>query len=97
MKMTRTKKNILSHYHPDRLALTIRIIGPPPFDVYGISYLLHGPYGYKKPIRREAVRRTLELMVISKVLNKTFHHEIRNGMPCVVCRYGLANEVSFIG
>lgn len=92
MHMTQHKKTILSFFKTDRLASIANIIGSPPYDVYGISYLLHGPDEYKNPIRRESVRRSLELMVSFGLLTKSSHREVRNGMTCVVCRYGLKSE-----
>ncbi|ADU72111.1 conserved hypothetical protein (plasmid) [Pantoea sp. At-9b] len=89
MYMTESKKKILSFFYPSNLEYIMKQIGPPPFDIYSISYLLYGPELYKHPVKRESSRRSLELMVRMGILIKSTHIEVRNGMTCRLSRYRL--------
>lgn len=99
MRMTSPKKKILSYFEPDNLDWITGEIGPPPFDVSGVAYLLHGMESFDKRHQLESTRRTLEKMVAGGLLERVTVYEQRQnttqssadspGVWCNVVRYGL--------
>ena len=99
MRMTSRKKMILSYFEPDNLDWITGEIGPPPFDVSGVAYLLHGMESFDKRHQLESTRRTLENMVAGGLLERLTVYEQRQnttqssanspGVWCNVTRYGL--------
>ncbi len=77
MRMTTRKKEILSYFEPDNLEWITGEIGAPPFDVSGVSYLLHGTSSFDKNHQLESTRRTLEAMVKDELLEKVISYERR--------------------
>ncbi|HFZ2120746.1 TPA: hypothetical protein ACIJ0J_000089 [Klebsiella pneumoniae] len=77
-------------------------IGPPPFDVSGVAYLLHGMGSFDKRYQLESTRRTLENMVAGGLLERVTVYEQRQnttqsnadspGVWCNVVRYGLQGQ-----
>ncbi|MXF07408.1 hypothetical protein [Escherichia coli] len=105
MRLTARKKEILSYYAPDNLAWVTSEIGPPPFDVCGIAYLLHGTDSFERLHLLESTRRTLEAMVRDGLLERVNVYERRqnktqggdgDGVRCVVARYGLPGQCRLI-
>lgn len=102
MRLTVAKKTILSYYEPEEREWVTREIGPPPFDVTGLAYLLKGMGGSRKKSHVESTRRTLEAMVSDGLLEKVTVYERRQdrsqysgdaaGVWCMVSRYGLPGE-----
>lgn len=99
MRMTSRKKMILSYFELDNLDWITGEIGPPPFDVSGVAYLLHGMESFDKRHQLESTRRTLENMVVGGLLERVTVYEQRQnttqssadspGVWCNVTRYGL--------
>lgn len=98
MRMSAHKKEILTYYEPDNLDWVTGEIGPPPFDVSGVAYLLKGLDSFDSKYSLESTRRTLEAMVRDGLLEKITSYEQRqdttqsgggNGVWCNVSRYGL--------
>ncbi|EFN7491525.1 hypothetical protein ACF6HX_002557 [Escherichia coli] len=101
MRLTSRKKEILSYYRPDHREWVTTEIGPPPFDVSGVAYLLHGMDAFNKRHHPESTRRTLEAMVRDGVLERVNVYERRQdrtqtgdgaGVRCIVSRYGLPGQ-----
>ena len=102
MRMTTRKKEILSFFAPENAEYVTREIGPPPFDVSGIAYLLHGMESFNKKSIVESVRRTLEGMTAADQLERVSVYERRQnttqgsadsaGVWCTVNRYGLPGQ-----
>ncbi|MES0244325.1 hypothetical protein KDV28_01135 [Citrobacter freundii] len=101
MRMTTRKKEILSYFEPDNLEWITGEIGAPPFDVSGVSYLLHGTSSFDKSYHLESTRRTLEAMVKDGLLEKVISYERRQdttqsrdgkGVWCNCSRYGLPGQ-----
>ncbi|HHT1137600.1 TPA: hypothetical protein ACTYBD_003628 [Enterobacter hormaechei] len=101
MRMTTRKKEILSYFEPDNLEWITGEIGAPPFDVSGVSYLLHGTSSFDKSYQLESTRRTLEAMVKDGLLEKVISYERRQdttqsgdgkGVWCNCSRYGLPGQ-----
>ncbi|MGJ3444864.1 hypothetical protein [Enterobacter sp. PTB] len=99
MRLTSRKKTILSYFEPENREWVTGEIGAPPFDVSGVTYLLHGMDSLKKEYQLESTRRTLEAMVKDGLLERVNVYERRqnrmqyscdaSGVRCVVARYGL--------
>lgn len=98
MRMTSRKKEILSYFEPDNLEWVTGEIGPPPFDVSGVAYLLHGITSHDNRHQIESTRRTLEAMTKDGLLEKVISYEQRQdttqsgggaGVWCNCSRYGL--------
>lgn len=105
MRMTTRKKEILSYFEPDNLEWITGEIGAPPFDVSGVSYLLHGTSGFDKSYQLESTRRTLEAMVKDGLLEKVISYERRQdttqsgdgkGVWCNCSRYGLPGQCNVV-
>ena len=101
MRMTTRKKEILSYFEPDNLEWITGEIGAPPFDVSGVSYLLHGTSSFDKSYQLESTRRTLEAMVKDGLLEKVISYERRQdttqsgdgkGVWCNCSRYGIPGQ-----
>ena len=101
MRITTRKKEILSYFEPDNLEWITGEIGAPPFDVSGVSYLLHGTSSFDKSYQLESTRRTLEAMVKDGLLEKVISYERRQdttqsgdgkGVWCNCSRYGLPGQ-----
>lgn len=101
MRMTNRKKEILSFYEPDNLEWVTGEIGPPPLDVSGVAYLLHGMASFNKRHQLESTRRTLESMVKAGLLEKITSYEQRQnktqlggerGVWCNISRYALPDS-----
>lgn len=60
MRMTAHKKEILTYYELDNLEWVTGEIGPPPFDVSGVAYLLKGLDYFNSKHSLESTLRTLE-------------------------------------
>jgi len=98
MRITSRKKEILTYFEPDHLEWVTSEVGPPPFDVSGVAYLIHGAESHKKRHHLESTRRTLEAMVKDGLLEKITSYERRQdatqsavgkGVWCNCSRYGL--------
>ena len=98
MRMTNRKKEILSYFEPDSLEWVTGEIGPPPFDVSGMAYLLFDVDSFRNRHQLESTRRTLEAMVKDGLLEKMISYEQRQdktqtgdgkGVWCNCSRYGL--------
>lgn len=98
MRMTNRKKEILSYFEPDNAKWVTGEIGPPPFDVSGVAYLLHGTASFNNRHQLESTRRTLEAMTKDGLLEKVISYERRQdttqsgggaGVWCNCSRYGL--------
>ncbi|HCB0093315.1 TPA: hypothetical protein MYL60_004894 [Klebsiella variicola subsp. variicola] len=99
MRLTSRKKEILSYFEPDNREWVTGEIGPPPLDVSGVAYLLHGMESFNKRYQLESTRRTLENMVAGGLLERVTVYEQRQnttqgsanspGVWCNVTRYGL--------
>ncbi|SCC67766.1 hypothetical protein GA0061070_10702 [Kosakonia oryziphila] len=63
MILTSHKKEILNYFEPDNREWVTGEIGPPPFDVSGVAYLLHKTSSFDKKYQVESTRRSLEAMV----------------------------------
>jgi len=92
--MTARKKEILSYFDLDCRDWVTGEIGPPPFDVSGLAYLLHEYSTSDNRHQIESTRRTLEAMVRDGLLEKVASHEQRENRTsgrtwCVCSRYGL--------
>lgn len=105
MRMTTRKKEILSYFEPDNLEWITGEIGAPPFDVSGVSYLLHGTSSFDKNHQLESTRRTLEAMVKDELLEKVISYERRQdttqsgdgkGVWCNCSRYGLPGQCNVV-
>lgn len=105
MRMTAHKKEILSYFEPDNLEWVTGEIGAPPFDVFGVAYLVHGLDSFKSRHLLESTRRTLETMVRDGLLEKIISYEQRQdttqsgggkGVWCNVSRYGLPGTCSVL-
>lgn len=105
MRMTTRKKEILSYFEPDNLEWITGEIGAPPFDVSGVSYLLHGTSSFDKNYQLESTRRTLEAMVKDGLLEKVISYERRQdttqsgdgkGVWCNCSRYGLPGQCNVV-
>ena len=105
MRMTNRKKEILSYFEPDNLEWITGEIGAPPFDVSGVSYLLHGTSSFDKNHQLESTRRTLEAMVKDELLEKVISYERRQdttqsgdgkGVWCNCSRYGLPGQCNVV-
>lgn len=106
MRMTSRKKQILSFYCPENAEWVSSEIGPPPFDVQGLAYLLNGMASFNKKSVIESTRRTLETMTASGLLQRVSVYERRQdttqgaaespGVWCVVNRYGLPGQCQVI-
>lgn len=102
MRLTKRKKEILALFDKDCLEWVTTEIGAPPFDVSGVTYMLHGMESFSKKSIIESVRRTLESMVADGLIEKISSFETRQnkhqssaqspGVCCVVSRYGLPGE-----
>lgn len=98
MRMTARKKEILSYFEPNNLEWVTGEVGAPPFDVSGMTYLIHSIGSFDNNYQLESTRRTLEAMVRDGLLEKTSSYEQRQdktqsgaggGVWCNVSRYGL--------
>lgn len=98
MRMTSRKKEILSYFEPDNAKWVTGEIGPAPFDVSGVAYLLHGITSHDNRHQIESTRRTLEAMTKDGLLEKVTSYERRQdttqsgdgaGVWCNCSRYGL--------
>lgn len=99
MRLTSRKKEILSYFAPDNRKWVTGEIGPPPLDISGVAYLLHGMESFNKRYQLESTRRTLENMVAGGLLERVTVYEQRQnttqgsayslGVWCNVTRYGL--------
>lgn len=105
MRMSANKKEILTYYEPDNLDWVTGEIGPPPFDVSGVAYLLKGLDSFDSKYSLESTRRTLEAMVRDGLLEKITSYEQRQdttqsgdgkGVWCNCSRYGLAGTVTVV-
>lgn len=106
MRMTSRKKEILSYFEPGSQEWVTGEIGPPPFDVSGVAYLLHGMASFDKRHQLESTRRTLENMVAGGLLERVTVYEQRQnttqssanspGVWCNVTRYGLPGTCQVI-
>ncbi|EKN3339350.1 hypothetical protein ACQIBV_001384 [Yersinia enterocolitica] len=105
MRMSAHKKEILTYYEPDNLDWVTGEIGPPPFDVSGVAYLLKGLDSFDSKYSLESTRRTLEAMVRDGLLEKITSYEQRQdttqsgdgkGVWCNCSRYGLAGTVTVV-
>lgn len=106
MRITAHKKKILSIFEPDKLEWLTSEVGPPPIDVIGVAYLLHGTSSHDKRHQIESTRRTLEAMVKDGLLEKVAVYERRQnrmqdggdapGVRCMVSRYGLPGTVTVV-
>ncbi len=105
MRMSAHKKEILTYYEPDNLDWVTVEIGPPPFDVSGVAYLLKGLDSFDSKYSLESTRRTLEAMVRDGLLEKITSYEQRQdttqsgdgkGVWCNCSRYGLAGTVTVV-
>ena len=105
MRMTNRKKEILSYFEPDNLEWITGETGAPPFDVSGVSYLLHGTSSFDKNHQLESTRRTLEAMVKDELLEKVISYERRQdttqsgdgkGVWCNCSRYGLPGQCNVV-
>lgn len=105
MRLTNRKKQILSYYESDCREWVTTEIGPPPFDVSGVAYLLHGMDSFEKLHHLESTRRTLEAMVRDGLLERVNVYERRQnrtqagsgaGVRCMVARYGLPGQCVLI-
>lgn len=102
MRVTARKKAILSYFEPEALDFIRGEIGPPPYDVPGIAYLLNGGSAFGKKYQVESARRTLESMVKDGLLERVISYERRPdktqgsaesaGVWCKVSRYGLPGQ-----
>ncbi|MFK8477607.1 hypothetical protein [Enterobacter kobei] len=101
MRMTTRKKEILSFFEPEHREWVTSEIDPPPFDISGVSYLLHGTSSFDKNHQLESTRRTLEAMVKDGLLEKVISYERRQdttqsgdgkGVWCNCSRYGLPGQ-----
>ncbi|EIP4523202.1 hypothetical protein M9472_001913 [Salmonella enterica] len=102
MRLTNRKKKILSYFEPDMREWVTTEIGPPPFDVSGLAYLLHQMSSFDNKYQVESTRRTLEAMVKDGLLERINVYERRQnrmqysgdapGVHCVVARYGLPGQ-----
>lgn len=98
MRLTCRKKEILSHFDPANRDWVTNKIGPPPFDVSCITWLL---YISGNRHNLESTRRTLEARVKDGLLEKSTSYEQRHnrkyasskdGVRCKVSRYGLPGQ-----
>ncbi|CAK9884243.1 MAG: hypothetical protein XXXJIFNMEKO3_00625 [Candidatus Erwinia impunctatus] len=98
MRLTARKKEILTYFEPNNQERVTGEIGTPPFDVSGVTYLLHGMESFDKRHQLESTRRTLEAMVKDGLLEKVISYEQRQnttqsgegaGVWCTCSRYGL--------
>lgn len=98
MRMTRRKKEILKYFESEYREWITSEIGAPPFDVSGVTYLLHGMSSLDARHQLESTRRTLEAMVKDGLLEKVTSYEQRQdktqsgdggGVWCNCSRYGL--------
>ncbi|AKF36930.1 TPA: hypothetical protein PXN30_003328 [Yersinia enterocolitica] len=105
MRMSAHKKETLTYYEPDNLDWVTGEIGPPPFDVSGVAYLLKGLDSFDSKYSLESTRRTLEAMVRDGLLEKITSYEQRQdttqsgdgkGVWCNCSRYGLAGTVTVV-
>lgn len=106
MRLTPRKKQILGFYEPENRDWVESEIGSPPFDVYGVAYLLHQMSSFDKKHQVESTRRTLESMVKDGLLEKVMVYERRQnrmqysgdapGVRCMVSRYGLPGQCRVI-
>lgn len=101
MRMTARKKEILSYFDQDCRDWVTREIGPPPFDVTGLAYLLHEYSTSDNRHQIESTRRTLESMVRDGLLEKIASYEQRENRTagktwCVCSRYGLPGMTQVI-
>ncbi|PKB87510.1 hypothetical protein A8A01_24130 [Ewingella americana] len=105
MRMSAHKKEILTYYEPDNLDWVTGEIGPPPFDVSGVAYLLKGLDSFDSKYSLESTRRTLEAMVRDGLLEKITSYEQRQdttqsgdgkGVWCNCSRYGLTGTVTVV-
>ncbi|EPN9822883.1 hypothetical protein ACXDKE_002182 [Klebsiella pneumoniae] len=101
MRMTSRKKKILSYFEPDNFDWITGEIGPPPFDVSGVAYLLHGMESFDKRHQLESTRRTLENMVAGGLLERVTVYEsrqIKSGgeTSATVVRYGLPGQCAVV-
>ncbi|WP_075180629.1 hypothetical protein [Pantoea sp. 1.19] len=105
MRMTSRKKEVLTYFEPESLEWVTGEIGPPPFDVSGVAYLLHGVESFDKRHMLESTRRTLEAMVRDGLLEKITSYEQRQdttqsgsggGVWCHCSRYGLPGSTALL-
>lgn len=93
MRLTSRKKEILRYFEQEHLEWVTKEIGPPPYDISGISYLLFGSETNCKRHQMESTRRTLDAMVNDGLLERVKVRESRqkpNGeTTATVIRYGL--------
>ncbi|SUC22789.1 Uncharacterised protein [Proteus vulgaris] len=104
--MTSRKKEIMELFEPDNLEWVAGEIGPPPFDVSGVAYMLKGMDSFDKKSILESTRRTLDSMVKDGLLEKVFSYERRQnkhqgsssspGVRCIVSRYGLRGKCHLV-
>ncbi|EBJ2429098.1 hypothetical protein GUP89_004178 [Salmonella enterica] len=101
MRLTKRKKEILSYFEPDNHEWVTMEIGSPPFDVSGVTYLLHGTDSFDNRHYLESTRRTLDAMVRDGLLERVNSYERRqnrtqsgcgDGVRCMVVRYGLPGQ-----
>ena len=97
MRLTKNKKQILSYFSPDNRGWVTREIGPPPFDVIGVAWLIHGLESHEKRYCIESTRRTLEAMVRDGLLEKVTSYERRMDVMQSVDGYGVWRHVSRYG
>lgn len=101
MRLTSRKKTILSYFEPDNLEWVTGEIGAPPFDVSGVTYLLHGMGSFGQRHQLESTRRTLESMVAGGLLERVTVYEkcqVRRGgeTNATVVRYGLPGQCAVV-
>lgn len=101
MRLTSRKKEILSYFDPANRDWVTGEIGAPPFDVFGVAWLINGLESHDKRHCLESTRRTLETMVKDGLLEKSTSYEQRqnrkyassnDGVRCKVSRYGLPGQ-----
>ncbi|RNT31853.1 hypothetical protein B9475_000760 [Proteus mirabilis] len=106
MRITSRKKEIMELFKLDNLEWVTGEIGPPPFDVSGVAYMLKGMDSFNKKSILESTRRTLDSMVKDGLLEKVSSYERRQnkhqgsssspGVRCVVSRYGLSGKCHLV-
>lgn len=101
MRMIAHKKEILSYFEPDKLEWVTGEIGALPFDVSGMSYLVHGLDSFNLRHHLEYTRRTLETMVRDGLLDRVRVHEARQAkhggeVNATVVRYGMPGTCRLI-
>lgn len=98
MRLTSRKKEILSYFEPANQEWVTIEIGTPPFDVSGVTFLLHGSYHNRHNL--ESTRRTLETMVNDGLPERIRVRETRDTLhgetTATVIRYGLSGQCAVV-